>query len=135
MDYRYFPEPDLLPVVLEDDLIESLRAELPELPIEKRLKYLSEYKLGDDDARLLTSDKPLSDYFDTMVSLTNDPKKSCSYITSTLLGLIKESEEIDEIEQLKFAPEELAEVIKLVNNDELSSTNSKLVIDELFANG
>lgn len=132
MDYRYFPEPDLLPVMLEDDLIESLKAQLPELPIEKRLKYLSEYKVSDDDARLLTSDKHLSDYFDTLVSLTNDPKKSCSYITSTLLALIKESEDIHNILELRFTPEELATVIKLVNNDELSSTNAKLVIDELF---
>jgi aspartyl-tRNA(Asn)/glutamyl-tRNA(Gln) amidotransferase subunit B len=96
---------------------------------------LSDYKVSDDDARLLTSDKKLSDYFDNLVSLTNDPKKSCSFITTILLALIKESEDIDNIEELRFDISELAEVIKLVNDDLLSSTNSKLVIDELFLNG
>jgi aspartyl-tRNA(Asn)/glutamyl-tRNA(Gln) amidotransferase subunit B len=96
---------------------------------------LSDYKVSDDDARLLTSDKKLSDYFDNLVSLTNDPKKSCSFITTILLALIKESEDIDNITKLRFDISELAEVIKLVNDDLLSSTNSKLVIDELFLNG
>lgn len=134
MDYRYFPEPDLLPIILEDDFIESLRQEIPELPIDKRLRYLSDYKLSDDDARLLTTDRNLSDYFDNLVELTKDPKKSCSYITTILLAMMKESEDIKKIEDLKFEIGELAEVIKLVNNDELSSTNSKQVIEELFLN-
>ena len=132
MDYRYFPEPDLLPVVLEDDFIARLKETVPEFPIEKRLRYLEEYKLWDDDARILTADKPLSDYFDTLVSLTNDPKKSCSYLTTILLALLKESDDINTLDELKFDIAELAEAIKLVNNDELSSTNSKEVIEILF---
>jgi aspartyl-tRNA(Asn)/glutamyl-tRNA(Gln) amidotransferase subunit B len=134
MDYRYFPEPDLLPIELEDDFINEARKQIPELPIEKRLKYLSEYKLSDDDARLLTTDRELSEYFDELFNLTKDAKKSCSYITTILLALIKESEEINSISDLKFEILELAEVIKLVNKDELSSTNSKQVIEELFNN-
>ncbi|MEA3386855.1 MAG: hypothetical protein U9Q66_00135 [Patescibacteria group bacterium] len=81
---------------------------------------------------MLTADKPLSDYFDELVSLTNDPKKSCSYITTILLAMIKESEEINSVSELKFNIKELSEVIKMVNKDELSSTNSKEVIAELF---
>lgn len=135
MDYRYFPEPDLLPIELDDDYIEECRTHIPELPIDKRLRYLKEYELMEDDARLLTSDKELSDYFDELVELTWDAKKSCSYITTIILALIKESEEIKSIKDLKFDVEELAKVIKLVNNEELSSTNSKQVIDELFKNG
>ena len=134
MDYRYFPEPDLLPIELEDDFINEARKQIPELPIEKRLKYLSEYKLSDDDARLLTTDRELSEYFDELFNLTKDAKKSCSYITTILLALIKESEEINSISDLKFEILQLAEVIKLVNKDELSSTNSKQVIEELFNN-
>lgn len=134
MDYRYFPEPDLLPVVLDDNFIEEAKKQIPMLPIEKRIKYLEEYKLGKDDARLLTTDRDLSEYFDKLVSLTKDPKKSCSYVTTILLALIKESEEINNISELKFELQELAKVINLVNKDELSSTNSKQVIDELFLN-
>ena len=134
MDYRYFPEPDLLPLVLEDDFINEARSLLPELPIEKRLKYLNEYKLWDDDARILTVTRDLSEYFDELVKLTNDPKKSCSYIVTILLALINESENISWVSDLKFDIKQLARVIELVNNDELSSTNSKQVIEELFNN-
>lgn len=135
MDYRYFPEPDLLPVEFSDEYISKARKQIPELPIEKRLRYLSEYKLAEDDARLLTTNRELSEYFDKLLELTNDSKKSCSYITTVLLALIKESEEINNISELKFDIKELARVIELVNNDELSSTNSKQVIEELFNNG
>jgi len=134
MDYRYFPEPDLLPVELEDDFIEEAKKQIPELPLDKRLRYLNDYKLSDDDARILTTTRELSEYFDELVTLTKDAKKSCSYITTILLALIKESEEINSISELKFEIKELAKVIELVNKDELSSTNSKQVIEELFNN-
>ncbi|USN59059.1 MAG: hypothetical protein H6767_03055 [Candidatus Peribacteria bacterium] len=135
MDYRYFPEPDLLPLDLPEDFIEGCRQSLVELPIDKRLKYLNEYDLKDDDARILTADKDLSDYFEALVSLTNDPKKSCSYITTILLALINEVEEVSSIKDVKFEVKELARVIELVNADELSSTNSKQVVEELVRNG
>ena len=134
MDYRYFPEPDLLPVILEDDFIEWLRKELPELPIDKRIRYLNDHKLSEDDARILTSDKELSDYFDELVKLTKDPKKSASYIITILLALMNESNEVKHISDVKFEIKELARVIELVNKDELSSTNSKQVVEELFNN-
>lgn len=135
MDYRYFPEPDLLPVVLDDDYINEVKKELWELPIDKRIRYLNDYKLGEDDARIITSDKDLAEYFDAMVELTNDPKKSCSYITTVLLALINECNDKWWICNLKFDAMQLAQVIKLVNNDELSSTNSKAVIEELYKVG
>jgi aspartyl-tRNA(Asn)/glutamyl-tRNA(Gln) amidotransferase subunit B len=134
MDYRYFPEPDLLPIILEDDFITKAQASIPELPIEKRLKYIDTHKLWDDDARILTITRDLSEYFDRLVELTKDAKKSCSYITTILLALINESDEIYNISNLKFEIEELAKVISLVNSDELSSTNSKQVVEELFHN-
>lgn len=135
MDYRYFPEPDLLPLELDDEFIDEARKTIPELPIEKRIKYLGEYNLNKDDARILTANKELSDYFDELVEITKDPKKSCSYVTTILLAMMNESEEIKNISDLKFNIKELARVIELVNNDELSSTNSKQVVEELFNNG
>jgi aspartyl-tRNA(Asn)/glutamyl-tRNA(Gln) amidotransferase subunit B len=134
MDYRYFPEPDLLPLELSDDFIEETKKLIVELPIERRLRYLNIHKLQEDDARLLTADYELSNYFEKLVEKTSDPKKSCSYITTILLALIKESEEEIKITELNFEVEEFAKVINLVNKDELSSTNSKLVIEELFNN-
>jgi aspartyl-tRNA(Asn)/glutamyl-tRNA(Gln) amidotransferase subunit B len=135
MDYRYFPEPDLLPLELKDDFINKAKEGIPELPIEKRIKYLDEYKLADDDARILTTTRDISEYFDKLIELTKDAKKSCSYITTILLALINESDEIQKINDIKFDIKELAKVINLVNADELSSTNSKQVIEELFNNG
>jgi len=132
MDYRYFPEPDLLPVELDDEFIQEAKKQIPELPIEKRIRYLNDFKLSDDDARLLTTHRDLSEYFDELVELTNDAKKSCSYITTVLLALMKEDEEIKYLSDLRFDIKELARVIELVNKDELSSTNSKQVIEELF---
>jgi len=134
MDYRYFPEPDLLPVELDDEFIQEAKKQIPELPIEKRIRYLNDFKLSDDDARLLTTHRDLSEYFDELVELTNDAKKSCSYITTVLLALMKEDEEIKYLSDLRFDIKELARVIELVNKDELSSTNSKQVIEELFKN-
>ncbi|NVP17292.1 Asp-tRNA(Asn)/Glu-tRNA(Gln) amidotransferase subunit GatB [Candidatus Gracilibacteria bacterium] len=135
MDYRYFPEPDLLPLVLSDEFIEEARKQIPELPIEKRLRYLNNFKLSEDDARILTFDRELSEYFDKLVDLTGDAKKSCSYITTVLLAMMNESETIKNISDLKFDIKELAKVIDMVNHDELSSTNSKQVVEELFNNG
>ena len=135
MDYRYFPEPDLLPIELEDDFIEECKALIPELPIDKRIRYLKDYKMSADDARFLTTSREMSEYFDKLVEITKDSKKSCSYITTILMALMKESEEINKISDLKFSVEEFAKVINLVNSDELSSTNSKQVIEELFKNG
>lgn len=135
MDYRYFPEPDLLPLELEDDFIAECRATLPELPIEKRLKYISDWKLAPDDARILTTHQDLSLYFEELVRLSTDVKKSTSYLTSVVLGMLHESDDIDQLSELRFDITQLAEVIKLVNANELSSTNAKQVIEELFAHG
>ena len=135
MDYRYVPEPDILPIVIDDDFISECRTQVVERPVKKRLKYLEEYKLWADDARLLTADHKLSLYFDELVELSGDAKKSCSYITSVLLALINESGEVEEFSDLKFDITELANVITLVNSDELSSTNAKQVIEALFHDG
>ena len=135
MDYRYVPEPDILPIILDDEFLAECESQLVELPVEKRIRYLDEYKLQDDDARLLTTDASLSEYFDELVKRTKDPKKSCSYITTILLAMMNESEDIKNISDLNFEIGELARVIELVNGDELSSTNSKQVVEELFNNG
>lgn len=133
VDYRYFPEPDLPALVLTEEYIEARRVH--ELPIDRRIKYIEQYKLQEDDARILSNERPISDYYEKLVKLTSDPKKSCSYITTILLALMKESEEGVDFATIKFDAEELWKVINLVNKDELSSTNSKIVVEELFKNG
>ncbi len=135
MDYRYVPEPDILPIVLTDEFIAECMTQVVELPNTKRMRYLKDYKLWSDDARILTADAELSKYFEALLELTWDAKKSCSYLTTVLLGLMNESEWKNLITDLSFDISELARVIELVNADELSSTNAKWVIEELFHNG
>lgn len=130
MDYRYFPEPDLPPLVVTSEFIDE-RA-IAELPIDRRAKYINKFELWADDARILSNDRLISDYFENLVSLTRDPKKSCSYITTILFSLFEEHGLAVDLTTLKFAPKELAAIIDLVNDDALSSTNAKEVLRELF---
>lgn len=133
MDYRYFPDPDLPPLVLERSFIEERN--IDELPIDRRLKYLNDYKLSEDDARILASDHVTSDFYETLVRQTKDPKKSCSYITTVLFAIFEASDTPMNLTDIASTPEEIARVIELVNADELSSTNSKIVIEKLVFEG
>ncbi len=85
MDYRYFPEPDLPPLTLTRAFIEE--RQITELPIDRRLKYLNEYKLIEDDARILSNERELSDFYEEVAKECNDYKKACSYITTVLFPL------------------------------------------------
>ena len=85
MDYRYFPDPDLPPLILEPSFIEERT--IGELPIDRRLKYLNEYRLNEDDARILSNQRELSDFYEEVSKLSGDYKKTCSYITTVLFPL------------------------------------------------
>lgn len=87
MDYRYFPEPDLPPILLDQAYITDRN--IGELPIDRRIKYRDEYKLIEDDARILSENRETSDFYETLVVLTKDPKKSCSYITTVLFAIFE----------------------------------------------
>ncbi len=88
MDYRYFPEPDLPPLVISKEFIEA-RA-IGDLPIDRRMKYVNEYKLQADDARILSASRELSDFYEELVKLSGDAKKSCSYITTILFKIMQD---------------------------------------------
>ena len=87
MDYRYFPDPDLPPLILTKKYIQE--RDIGELPIDRRLRYLSEYKLSEDDARILSADRLTSDFYDELVAISGDAKKSCSYITTILFAIFE----------------------------------------------
>ena len=129
MDYRYFPDPDLPPLRLTAQYIEE-RA-INELPVDRRLRYASEWKLPEDDARILSSDKLTSDFYEELVAISGDPKKSCSYITTILFAIFEAHHEKVDLSDVKGGAAEVGKVIQMVNADELSSTNSKLVIEKL----
>jgi len=91
-DYRYFPEPDLLPVVIDEHYIEAIRAELPELPTQKRHRFVTQYGLGNYDANVLADSRELADYFEAVVQRCGDPKIAANWVQVELLGLLNRSE-------------------------------------------
>lgn len=87
MDYRYFPDPDLPPLILTPEYITE--RDIGELPIDRRMKYRDAYKLSDDDARILASDKLSSDFYEVLMTISGDARKSCSYITTILFAIFE----------------------------------------------
>lgn len=117
-DYRYFPDPDIMPLEVTDEEIENVKREMVELPAERRRKYIEEFSLPEYDADLLTSSKYISDYFEKCVSLLNVPKKISNWIMVDLFKIVKEQSQ-DEI-VFPVSEEYLTDIIKLVENKQIN---------------
>lgn len=129
-DYRYFPEPDLVPVVIEDAWIERLRESQPELRDAKRARYVAEYGLPDYDAGILTSAKKLADIFEETTRLCGSPKKVSNWLMVETMRLMKEHEM--EPEELSFSPANLAKLIRLTDEGAINSSVAKEVFERVF---
>ena len=133
-DYRYFPEPDLPPLVLEQDWIESIRASLPELPEAKTNRFIEQYELKPQEARLLTSEKALADYFETVVAKSKSPAKTVSsWIAGEFMRYMNDLN-ID-VEKIPVPAEDLAQLIDLVTDKTISGNSGKSVLSEMFKSG
>lgn len=128
-DYRYFPEPDLAPVVIKDQWLEELRATLPELPLARRNRFVTELGLSDYDAGVLTEDKAVADYFERCVSHYESPKVVCNWVTNDVLRELKERRL--EIKDFPVGPEMLVELIKLVETGAVSMPVARGVFVEM----
>ncbi len=117
-DYRYFPEPDLMPVVMSKEDVERIRATIPPLKAERIAKYTGEYKLSDYDAAQLTVDVAIADLFDGTVVLGSNPKKTANFIMGDVLRLAREpgSEDVN----IRISPAQLAEILKLIEDGAVS---------------
>ena len=131
-DYRYFPEPDLLPIRLSKEYIENVKNNLPELPESRRKRYIEEYKLSSKDANKITASKYLSDLFEKTTKLCNNAKAVANWILSDISRILNEKEL--EPNQIPFTEEHFASVIKLIDKGLISTTIAKKVICELFEN-
>ncbi len=129
-DYRYFPEPDLVPVVISDEWLEEIRAKQPELRSEKLIRYKKEYDIPDYDAQILTATKRMADVFEETTALCGLPKKVSNWLMVETLRLQKEHNL--EPEEIPFSPENLAKLIKLVEAGTINSTVAKEVFEEIF---
>jgi aspartyl-tRNA(Asn)/glutamyl-tRNA(Gln) amidotransferase subunit B len=132
-DYRYFPEPDLAPVVIKDQWLEEVRATLPELPLARRERLVAEHDLSDYDAGVLTEDKAVADYFERCVKQCDSPKVVCNWVTNDVLRELKERRL--EIKDFPVDPERLAELIRLVETDAISMPVARGVFVEMIDSG
>jgi aspartyl-tRNA(Asn)/glutamyl-tRNA(Gln) amidotransferase subunit B len=134
-DYRYFPEPDLPPLVLDRVWIEEIRARLPELPETRRDRFMTQYGLSLYDANVLTSSRAMADYFESCVKLLDFSK--AKVVSNWLLGdfsrLLNATN--TEIENVKISPNHLAEMLGLVDNGTISGPVAKAVLEEMFRTG
>jgi len=131
-DYRYFPEPDLLAIKLDEDYIQNIKQSLPEMPEVRRTRYIEEYGFTEKEANHLVSSKYLSNLFEDTVKICNNPKATVNWITSDISREMNERE--IEAESLPFTAKELAELINLIDKGTISSAIAKKVITELFEN-
>ncbi|MDD4835343.1 MAG: Asp-tRNA(Asn)/Glu-tRNA(Gln) amidotransferase subunit GatB [Lutispora sp.] len=132
-DYRYFPEPDLVPIILEEKWIEEIRKTLPELPDEKKRRFMEEYGIPDYDASVLTLTKELSSFFEACAKNHKNPKAISNWVMGEVLRIMKEKEL--ELKDLKINPESLRKLVDLVDGGVLSNTGAKQVFDEMFRSG
>ncbi|HBG46431.1 MAG TPA: Asp-tRNA(Asn)/Glu-tRNA(Gln) amidotransferase GatCAB subunit B [Deltaproteobacteria bacterium] len=132
-DYRYFPEPDLLPLMVEDSLVEGLRSTLPELPQAKRERFTSEYGIPAYDAGVLTASRDLANYYEEVVKETSEPKVSSNWVMGEILRLLNEDNK--EISDCPVSPKAVAGVIKMVKDGQISGKIAKEVLEEMYKTG
>ena len=131
-DYRYFPEPDLVAIRLSDEYIENIKNSLPEMPESRRKRYISDFKLSEKDARLLTNSKYLSNMFEEAEKICGNAKAVANWLLSDISRILNEKEE--EPDAIPFKPEHLAKLVALIDKGVISSAIGKKVIEELFNN-
>ena len=127
-DYRYFPDPDLLPLELEQEWIEKIKKSLPELPDEKKLRFINFYKISDYDAEVLTTDRRISEFFEEVVK-NRSPKLSVSWVASELFAVLNKLNL--NIENSPVSPSQLGELIDEIENGTISNRAAKEVFEEM----
>ncbi|MGD9248357.1 MAG: Asp-tRNA(Asn)/Glu-tRNA(Gln) amidotransferase subunit GatB [Desulfobacteraceae bacterium] len=132
-DYRYFPDPDLLPLVIDDAWIDRVKSSLPELPAQRRARFIAAYGLPAPDAGVLTAGRQLADYFEACLEGFNHPKQVANWIMGPLLGLL--NAEGKSIDQSPVSPKALADLLQLIDEDVISGKIAKTVFEEMAAGG
>ena len=132
-DYRYFPEPDLPPLSISDEWIAEVKATLPELPDAKVKRYQSDYGLSAYDAKVLTDEKAVGEWFDTAVSAGSDPKTIANWMINQLFSLMNEHKQ--SISDIQVTPASLIELLTLVSKQTINNNTAKDVLAEMFTTG
>ncbi|GAA0497536.1 Asp-tRNA(Asn)/Glu-tRNA(Gln) amidotransferase subunit GatB [Salinibacillus aidingensis] len=132
-DYRYFPEPDLVPLYIDEEWKERVRAEIPELPDARKARYMNELGLPAYDAMVLTLTKEMSDFFEETIKAGADPKLASNWLMVEVSGYLNKNDK--ELEDIALTPESLAKMVKLIADETISSKIAKKVFSELVEKG
>ncbi len=132
-DYRYFPEPDLVPVVVDDKWVEEIKKTIPELPDVRQKRYIEELEIPEYDAEVITADREMADFFEAVVKDYDDAKTVSNWMMGEFLRLLNEENIL--INEVKFTPENLAQMLKMQDEGTISSKIAKTVFEEMFATG
>jgi aspartyl-tRNA(Asn)/glutamyl-tRNA(Gln) amidotransferase subunit B len=137
-DYRYFPDPDLLPLIVDDEWVDRVQNNMPELPVEKKTRFIDEYGLSDYDADVLVTQKPRADYFEQVVGGDDDkdgrnPKTVANWVINELLGQLNKQEQ--DIDDSPVSANQLGQLIDLIEDNTISGRIAKDVFEDMFATG
>ena len=129
-DYRYFPEPDLLPIVIDDDYIAAIKAQLPEMPDSKKIRFIEQYALSDYDADVLVSTREMAEYYEVVAQQSGDAKLAANWVSQDLLGLLNKNNW--EIADCPIQPERLAVLIARIKDNTISGKIAKAVFEAML---
>jgi aspartyl-tRNA(Asn)/glutamyl-tRNA(Gln) amidotransferase subunit B len=132
-DYRYFPEPDLVPIIVRQETIDNAIASLPEMPKAKKARFMSQYGLTEKEAAIIIDDRALSKYYETAVAEGGDPKTAANWVLGDILRLLKDKDL--ESAAIPVSPEALVELLGMIKGGQVSTTAAKEVFDEMFVSG
>lgn len=132
-DYRYFPEPDLVPLRISAEWLERLKAETPELPQQKRRRFVEQYGIRDYDAQVLTLTRATADYFERVASLAGDGRAAANWVMGELMGLLKA--ENRDISESPVSAENLGELVSMMAKGEITGKLAKEIFPKMFATG
>jgi len=132
-DYRYFPEPDLVPLRISETWLSEIRGKMPELPAARRARFIESFGLREYDAQVLTSTRSMSDYFEKVAAASGDPRAAANWVMGDLAGLLKA--EGKEIEDSPVSAENLGRLVALIAQGEISGKLAKEIFPKMFAEG
>jgi aspartyl-tRNA(Asn)/glutamyl-tRNA(Gln) amidotransferase subunit B len=132
-DYRYFPDPDVPPLVFSEEELAAIKSDIPEMPEVKLRRYTEDYKLSPADAQNIINNKPLCDLFEHAAAAYNNPKTVAAYLLTELMYRINSGE--GRLEALPFAPEDFARLVEITETSKINRANLKDILREMLASG
>lgn len=131
-DYRYFPDPNLVPIIIDDEWLDSVKATLPELPEVKAARYVSEYALAESDAAFLCGSRTLTDLFEAAAPVSGSPRDVASFIIGDCMGIIRKKKLT--ADDLDISPQKLGEIVKMTVDGEITRNAAKRILSAVFDN-